>query len=438
MPLPDQIENVQIVPAERGSVRNPKQRLRGDGGDAWRFYAAYSFDFIRHYLRSVALDRRDQVFLDPWNGSGSTTTAAWCEGITAIGIDLNPVMTTIGNARVQDEAQLKLVEAVTADVVRRAPLKVGVDEDDPLLTWFDAHTVNLIRSFQREVVTRFHDSGSPEPQPGLESVLNVILFRTVRGQVTPFLTSNPTWIRMPRDDEPKVAMSWSQLKAAIKTTAASVFGDLRSVRPDSALDGGALRPSLIRANASCIPLAATSIDHVVTSPPYGTRIDYAVATAVECAVLGVRFGTEFDNLRRKLTGSTKVPAKVSEIFAEHVGETCVQFLDAVCQHESVASSSYYLKNWQKYFLDIVSSIREISRVLRPEGTCTLIVQDSFYKDIRVPVQEIFVEMCALVELRAIDRFDFFNEKNLATINRRSRQWRDRSFATESVLVFEKL
>ncbi|WP_410712175.1 DNA methyltransferase [Bradyrhizobium sp. BEA-2-5] len=40
-----------------------------------------------------------QVVLDPWNGSGTTTSVANGAGLTAVGIDINPAMAVVAKAR---------------------------------------------------------------------------------------------------------------------------------------------------------------------------------------------------------------------------------------------------------------------------------------------------------------------------------------------------
>lgn len=58
-------------------------------------------------------------------------------------------------------------------------------------------------------------------------------------------------------------------------------------------------------------LPANSIDLILTSPPYCTRIDYTAATRVELALLAPFIGVAVDELGRQMIGSTRVPAQLS-------------------------------------------------------------------------------------------------------------------------------
>ena len=51
-----------------------------------------------------------------------------------------------------------------------------------------------------------------------------------------------------------------------------------------------------------MPIKEQSVSHILSSPPYCTRIDYAVATALELGLLGYT-RTEFNSLRLSLLGS---------------------------------------------------------------------------------------------------------------------------------------
>ena len=55
-----------------------------------------------------------------------------------------------------------------------------------------------------------------------------------------------------------------------------------------------------------LPLDTSSIDAVITSPPYCTRIDYVIATLPELAILGLR-PDELKGLRDKMIGTPTIP-----------------------------------------------------------------------------------------------------------------------------------
>jgi SAM-dependent methyltransferase len=189
------------------------------------------------------------------------------------------------------------------------------------------------------------------------------------------------------------------------------------------------------ASSEQIPLLNDAVDCVLASPPYCTRIDYAVATSPELALLGYSLDNEFDGLRRQLIGTSTVPRTAPKTSKE-MGTTCLHFLDALSQHTSKASSTYYFKNHVQYFHSIGTSLSEIARVLKPGGSCVLVVQDSYYKDIHNDLPAIVAEMAEFQSLRLRERRDFELTRTLAGVNPGAKEYRTSFSAVESVLTFE--
>jgi tRNA G10 N-methylase Trm11 len=198
----------------------------------------------------------------------------------------------------------------------------------------------------------------------------------------------------------------------------------------------AVTTSLKVASSTSLPLLDRVVDFVLTSPPYCTRIDYAMATAIELAVLGYGSSGGLGALRRQLIGTSTVPAEVPEASAAW-GPSCCEFMQKVAGHRAKASGTYYYKNHAQYFTSISQSLAELGRVLNPGGTCVLVAQDSYYKDVHNDLPQIFVEMASAHGLKLVRREDFRLAATMARVNPRARQYRSRFNATESVLCLSK-
>ena len=94
------------------------------------------------------------------------------------------------------------------------------------------------------------------------------------------------------------------------------------------------------APSDALPIQNDTVDLILSSPPYCTRIDYAVATMPELAVLGYALQGSFQELRRQLIGTPTVPTSVPEPSLAW-GSTCNTFLEQLVHHKSKASKSYY-------------------------------------------------------------------------------------------------
>jgi hypothetical protein len=192
---------------------------------------------------------------------------------------------------------------------------------------------------------------------------------------------------------------------------------------------------IVLGSSEAIPRPVGSVDLVVGSPPYCTRIDYAVATAIELAIL--RYGDKtFDALRRDLMGTSTVPA--SEVVPDRAwGRTCNRFLAQLYSHRSKASKTYYFKNHLQYFQSLYRSIQDVARILRPRGGCILVLQDSHYKEIHNNVPQIAKEMALESELLLRRKWRFIATRSMVRVNRRAKKYLRSRTNVEAVLCFER-
>jgi hypothetical protein len=245
---------------------------------------------------------------------------------------------------------------------------------------------------------------------------------------------NPTWLKVATASRKRVDVSLSDL--------IDVF-TMESRLMLSAVDSDHAMAESARNHRSChlgiassdsLPLEDHTVDVVVASPPYCTRIDYAIATRIELAVLGIGRNRQMRSLRDTMTGTSTIRPEVPSRKPEW-GATCQRLLKAVSEHESKASQSYYVKTLLQYFHDIYQSLGEIDRCLRDRRHCILVVQDSYYKDVEVRLAEILREMGASLGWRLDQRSVFHVSRNMLGVNTRSQQYRTDSTSTENVLCF---
>lgn len=415
-------------------VINPKRSNElADAKSHWyNYYAGYSHEFTQGVINSLDL-ADNAIILDPWNGSGTTTLISSMSGYRSFGIDLNPTMKIIASAKQTTPSDLEDVASRTRKI--RFNRKVEIDNDDPLFDWFDVSGVNVIRKIEAGILQGKVYSRTEDKIDSLlpvQCLMFTALFNCVRGTLGSFIPSNPTWIKKPKADYERVSLSWGNFRKSYISHLNSMIQAVSQLTDvwDSSLS------QLKIGSSSDLPLPDKSVDLVITSPPYCTRIDYGVATYPELSIVAVGGRSEIDRVRRTLMGTTTVP-KDKYVLSDSFGATCVNFLRAVQQHPSKASETYYFKNFIQYFSAMSTSMSEISRTLKEKAQLVCVVQDSFYKDIHCDLAQIIIDMSENHELKLLGKQQFESKKNMANLNNRSKLYRAKTLAIETVLIFER-
>jgi DNA methylase len=418
-------------------IPSPKRsRSRDAFQEFYPYYAGFPQKFVSSLLQSARCAPGSVVF-DPWNGSGTTTAAATKLGLPSIGFDLNPAMVVIAKARLLQPSEASSLIPLAKAIIKSAPIdSLRVSESDPLLVWFQPSTAGVIRALESAVRQFLVDQHGVENIDLLSSTAATFytsLFALARQAAARFRTSNPTWTKIPSKKHDRIRIGAKQIIERFEQVVEGLSVHLR----DSS--GG----NSWRSSAKVIMADATStkplddVDCVVTSPPYCTRIDYVAATRIELAVLSGLSALDSEDLRRRMVGTTKVPKNHIDPL-DSWGPACLSFLDAVRNHSSRASKTYYYPTHLDYFDKLNRSIAQISRSLRPSAPAFLIVQDSYYKEIHNDLAGIVTEMARSSGLELRRRADFHSSNCMSRINSRSVAHETRKGSVESVVCFEKV
>jgi hypothetical protein len=424
-------------------ITNPKRRPSAlPGRDEWfPYYAGFSGAFARELISSFGSRKRFTV-MDPWNGSGTTTAAAALYGHRGLGFDLNPVMAVVAKARLLPRTELPSVAPLLADVRKKIPAcRRAAADADPLLTWFAPDAAATIRAIDAAIHTLLVSAvpvgstiDSTSKMPAIAAFFYVALFRAVRRLMERFKSSNPTWITRPTGPQWRLTPSVVDIRSSFASQVSEMSTAIEAEPDEWDLAGAECMIEV--ASSERLPVPNGSVDLVLSSPPYCTRIDYGVATSPELAVLGFRMGEQLRQLRGALIGTPTIRGG-SYAPDPAWGRTCNAFLGRVLCHPSKAAKSYYYKTYVQYFAGISRSISEISRCVRHGGACIIVAQDSYFKDVRVDLATMFSEIALKWGLELSRQVDFPMSRTLVTINTKARSYRPVSSAVESVLCFTK-
>jgi hypothetical protein len=399
------------LPLRNGAL-SPKRPSSENVGlsDIFPYYAGFSFGWACDQL-AEGTDPDSTTVLDPWNGSGTTTLAARSTGLRSIGVDLNPMASVVARLRATASDVQVAVAAPSRD-------RITCDDNDPLFAWLTKPTVERLRAWTQLLCNL---------PPGESALCYVALFRVVRNLTKKFEGSNPTWVRRARNPDDLIHVDDDHIDLLLRDEQKAIISRLSS---QPRLRAPVL---LITASATKLPIADESIDIILTSPPYLTRIDYAVAYARELAVLDVNISADRD-LRESLMGTTLI--RSSQKSDLNLGPTAQELLANVSQHRSRASSGYYKKQFEQYLSDLTASFDQITRVANQGATMVLVVQDSYYKEIPIGLAVICGEEAARRGWQVADSQPFPVRHNLTTINKAARAY-TKGVVVETVITLRK-
>lgn len=427
--------------------RNPKRgfSLNHNNPDWYDYYAGYSPDFVQGVLTYLNL-RTDAIVMDPWNGSGTTTQVAQDMGFSAIGFDINPAMVIVANARRLDPSVRGSLPSLCRDILKKASRyrAEAFLEREPLETWLVSDSAAMFRDIERAIRQlliqdcRYHHPHTENELTDMSSLaafFYTALFRTLRHSLAPFRSSNPTWIKTPLSPNHRLLLNADGIHEMFENHVLRMTKILDS-RVRSTIIGRLSEPQIRVSSSVSLPLPDGSVHAVISSPPYCTRIDYAIATKPELALLGYSMDVDITGLRRRMIGTPTISETVPQVHPDW-GPTCTGFLTAVESHVSKGSRSYYFKNYLQYFDAIYLSLEEIDRVLAENGHCIIVVQDSYYKELHNDLPLVFSEMGRSFGWSLHRREDFTMLHTMVGINRKTKRYRHSTEAIESVLMFQK-
>jgi hypothetical protein len=307
------------------AISSPKRdsRTQRDWESFFPYYAGYSESFASAILASAKLNPA-AIVLDPWNGSGTTTFAASQLGIKSCGLDLNPAMVIVARSRLLSPSEADSLIPLARKLLSGAKFEREVSESDPLTIWFGPRTAAHIRAVERQI--RAHlvgehslrsDGVRLDQISGIASTFYVALFSVCRALASRYLSSNPTCLRYPKSGERKAKSSMAYIHKSMLESISAMSSALLMNRRHG--DPSRAPSNTMAADSTSYRFKANSIDFILTSPPYCTRIDYTAATRIELAVLDPLLKGEPEELRRSMLGSTLAPKHRIEVASDWGG-----------------------------------------------------------------------------------------------------------------------
>lgn len=370
------------------------RRPRGDAPFAWAYtYTAFSLDFAAIALERLGADRKSNI-VDPFLGSGTTMLASAMRGCTSLGVDISPFSTLLSRARIANCANRKLARMYLDCRPGRALSASSQDTLEPVDV-----------AYATAVIERICDNRGLAPSVVLSTLLSDEIGR-YDSEVIALVSlaigarqcaklergSNPIWYRRHSDrrDGPRTTLR----------TVARRWGTI--ITDDLAQSPPLRRPgqTILNQDFRTFDRLGPQFDICLTSPPYPNRLDYVVAHLPELSVLRLVSPLDLEGLRRNMIGTTKIINKEIGDAPAEWGETCRLALRSIGEHPSYASERYYYYTYYQYFRMLYDSFVRIKAIMARPCQGLIVLQTSFYKDVRIATPEICTEMLRSLSLNA--------------------------------------
>ena len=350
----------------------PYQNKRLPVYDWYSYKHSFSRDLVIKLIKKFLLNDKDKI-LDPFCGSGTTLLASKEMGIPVQGIDILPLSVFISNGKLlrYDKRRIEtaineienLLEENNADY---APNKT---KKGLLINFFRKDILDKIL-FIREWIEQKDDAETRYFfLTALLSILEDVSYtrkdggflRILKGKKIPDLKSVylSKLYKMIRDIE--------FINNLPETDAEAIEGDARKT---------IFEPS--------------SFSAVIASPPYPNRHDYTRVYFLELIIGFINTQEELKNLRycsvqshvearRKFIAEDYNPPNTLNDILQRLGEIALP-------------NRQIIKMLEGYFEDMHLVLKEIKRLLKPNGKVAFVIGDVRYGGIKVPVGDILVDI----------------------------------------------
>lgn len=427
--LPHTSGQEQIPSPKRNAIRTKERRHL-----PWETnYAAFSLDFAIASLRKLSPSARNVIF-DPFAGSGTTIEAAVASGLKSYGVELNPYSALLSRCRIANRADFHVV----ADLLKRASKNVGKSTSvgNDILNLASLTPINALKRLlsQRLNCTQENLVASlcidPSGQFDTEVVALISALHAARKNAQVHHRSNPAWLMLGSspDGEVQSTQSWRDVALDVaETIIVDIENRQNKKRPAVTIYPGSFQNS---------PIKRRSISRFLTSPPYLNRLDYVNPTMPELFGLGMQDKENIESLRYQMMGTTKM--RPFALTGRKIpSQAATALLNDIADHASKASATYYYRFYQQYLSDLFDFLVWLEGHTTTSCEGIVVIQDSFYKEIKVPIATIISELAEYLGFTVSILFEESRSKHMGSISPHQRAHAPSKILTEYTLLLRR-
>jgi len=374
--------------------------------------------------------------LDPFSGLGTAPLVASGKGVNAIGIEIMPVgvLAASGIAQVANGLNKVEIDSAGKDMLQRISCKKKAA--DSFLFPHVSITEKAFPEKTEQDIAKAREFIAQVDDPAIHNILSLACMSTLES--VSYTRKDGQYLRW--DYRCKRALrshvnigEIQNFSVALKSKLKEIDEDWDKVKEIF----GEKQPQF--RSASCLELLKelpdSSIDLIITSPPYANRYDYTRTYALELAWLGLN-QSGFSNLRQKMLSATvenKPKLKWLEtIYCDGLDhaktmyqkqEALNEIIEILNENRRELSNPHIIRLIEGYFFEMAIVISEMGRIIRRGGKVVMVNDNVQYHGEEVPVDFIlsdFAEQSGMTckNIATLPRGKGNSSQQMATFGRR--------------------
>lgn len=356
-------------------------------------YHRYPAKFIPNIVQKLINDYTTpgNLIVDPFGGCGTTLVESKLSGRKSIGIDINPIAKLITDIKTKpiDPKKLKKYHTSFLKSYDKLPEIAPAFKTDRLDYWFEKQT--LIK------LNKIYESIKTIRDPYIRKFY-FVAFSHILKNCSKWLMKS---IKPQVDKTKSLKDPFSIFKFHLK------FMTQRNLEFYNLLQkNGFLNLSCkmkIANTAKKIPIKSSSVDFIITSPPYVTSYEYADLHQLSLLWFGSdekyfkswgKLVKDFSNFKKQFIGTNVVKDVNPENLNSKTAEDIIGRLKKKDRGESLNVAGYYS--------DINKSFKELHRILKPNSKACVIIGNTNLKGVEILNAEVVSEQLKNLNFKTLE------------------------------------
>lgn len=346
-------------------------------------YHSYPMRFVPQLVRKILqhYTTPGMVIMDPFMGSGTTIVEASLAGHPVIGIDVNPVAKLITDAKVTP-VEPTLLSLSVERMFDKAEKSIGLTKlpFEPSVSaridfWFPAPQREKLEALLVAIKTERHHDIRRLLLCGFSNILKRCSLwypgstKPVRSEKRRRMPADPfeamsRQLRIMTERNRDLYAYWGPASSVQRPLIQTICGDIRRVR-----------------------LARSSVDCIITSPPYVTSYDYAELHQLSLLWLG--YTSRYQDIRPSFMGAIHGLPKDYCPELPPGSRLATEIIRAL---QESSAEPHLVRAVAKYYDDMWLFFRKAKRALKPGGALIIVMGNTVLRGVVVRNAEVLAEM----------------------------------------------